>query len=87
MEKASIDSDDLRPEYRGEDFGVMVRGKYAARVRESSKVVVLDPDVAKAFPNGQAVNDALRGLIELARASTRLTTKRPQVDSQAAHGE
>jgi len=87
MKKANIDPDELRPEYRREDFGVMVRGKYAARVRESSNVVVLDPDVAKAFPNGQAVNDTLRGLIELARSSTRLTTKRPQTDSQATHGE
>ena len=63
--------DELRPEYRREDFGPMERGKYAVRMREFCNVVVLDPDVAEAFPNAQSVNSALRGLIELARASTR----------------
>jgi hypothetical protein len=71
MKKADAEDDELRPEYRREDFGTMVRGKYAARVKEASNVVVLDPDVAAAFPNGQAVNDALRGLLELARTSVR----------------
>ena len=64
-------NDDLRPEYRREDFGPMVRGKYAARAKESSNIVVLDPEIAEAFPNAKAVNDALRGLLELARASGR----------------
>lgn len=73
MKKASTISSELRPEYRREDFGPMERGKYAARVRESSNVVVLDPDVAEAFPNAHAVNSALRGLIELAKASTHLS--------------
>ena len=40
-----------------------VRGKYAARARETSNIVVLEPDVAKAFPNDSAVNQALRGLL------------------------
>ena len=87
MKKAKVDSDELRPEYSREDFGVMVRGKYAARVKEASNVFVLDPDVAQEFPNGQAVNDALRGLIELAQASARLTPKQRQTNGQAAHGE
>jgi hypothetical protein len=39
------------------------------KVRESSNVVVLDPDVAEAFPNAQAVNETLRRLIELAKAN------------------
>jgi hypothetical protein len=49
----------------------MVRGKYAARMRESSNIVILDPDVAEAFPNAQAVNRALRALLELAKSSVR----------------
>ncbi len=69
MKKVDVVSDELRPEYRREDFGPMVRGKYAARVRESSNIVVLDPDIAEAFPNAQAVNQALRGLLELAKTS------------------
>lgn len=85
MKKANTDPDELRPEYRREDFGPMARGKYAARVRESSNVVVLDPDVAQAFPNAQAVNDALRGLIELAKASAGLSLQSPQSDSHAAN--
>jgi hypothetical protein len=56
MKKANAKSDELRPEYRREDFGPMVRGKYAAQMREASNVVVLDPDIAEAFPNAEAVN-------------------------------
>ena len=72
MKKVDMVNDDLRPEYRREDFGAMVRGKYAARLQESSNIVVLDPEIAEAFPNTKAVNDALRGLLELARVSARL---------------
>ena len=56
--------DDLRPEY---DFSAMnggVRGKYAKRVRAASNIVVLEPDIAKAFPTENAVNQALRRLLE-----------------------
>ena len=73
MKKAKAESDELRPEYRREDFGDMVRGKYAQRCRDASNVVVLSPDVQKAFPNAQAVNDALRRLIELAQISVART--------------
>lgn len=69
MKKDNGESDELRPEYKREDFGEFVRGKYAKRVKESSNVVVLDPDVAEAFPNAQVVNDTLRRLIELAKGT------------------
>lgn len=62
-------NDELRPEYRREDFGKMVRGKYAKQCKAASNVVVLDPEVAKAFPNGAAVNDALLGLLEIAKSA------------------
>ena len=68
MKKTNTDSDELRPEYTREDFGEMVRGKYTAQMRAASNVVVLDPDIAEAFPNAQAVNQTLRLLLELARA-------------------
>ena len=80
-------NEDLRPEYRREDFGVMARGKYAARLSESSNIVVLDPEIAEAFPNTKAVNDALRGLLELARISTRLpapSASTPPIDAPCA---
>ena len=50
-------SEDMRPEY---DFSGAERGTYAARFAEGSNVVVLDPDVAAAFPDAKSVNDALR---------------------------
>lgn len=71
MKKA--DPDELRPEYRRSDFVKLERGKYAARVAANSNVVVLEPELAKAFPNDQAVNEALRGLLELAETAARLT--------------
>jgi len=61
--------DELRPEYRREDFGSMVRGKYAERMKEASNIVLLDPDVAEAFPNAEVVNQTLRRLLELAKSS------------------
>jgi hypothetical protein len=75
MKKANANNDDeLRPEYKRSDFTEpFVRGKYAKRARESSNVVVLRPEVAKAFPNEDAVNDALMSLIELAQRTTRTT--------------
>ena len=60
----SEEDDDLRPEY---DFSQMkggVRGKYAERYRKGTNLVLLDPDVAAAFPDAKAVNDALRLLLE-----------------------
>ncbi len=55
--------DEMRAEYKRLDFGELVRGKYAARISASTNVVLLDPDVARAFPNDRAVNDALRSLL------------------------
>ena len=68
--------DELRAQYKRSDFtGPMIRGKYAQRMRETSNIVVLKPDVAAAFPNEDAVNSALQSLIAVARASTRLTKR------------
>ncbi len=85
MKKIKADGDELRAEYQREDFGNMTRGKYAQRCREATNVVVISPDIQKAFPNAQAVNDALRGLLDLAKAST---TPRavPRVSSKRAAG-
>ena len=70
------DSDELRPEYKLSDFpGGFVRGRYASRLRKSSNIVVLRPEVAKAFPNEEAVNKALLSLIDVAKKTTRLTKR------------
>ena len=63
--------DELRPDYKRSDFGEMVRGKYAGRLREESNVVVLDPKVAEFFPNSESVNSALASLAEIAKRSAR----------------
>jgi hypothetical protein len=68
MRKAKTPAaDELRSEYRRSDFGVLVRGKYIDRIRASSNVVVIDPEVAGLFPNAAAVNAALRSLAEIAK--------------------
>jgi hypothetical protein len=64
-------TDELRPEYERSDFGKMVRGKYAARLAKETNVVVLEPEVAKVFPNDKVVNEALRGLIKIAESTVR----------------
>jgi hypothetical protein len=77
MKKAKSELNDwARPEYKRSDLGEVVRGKYASRIRASTNVIVLDPQVAKAFPNDKAVNDALRGLLKLARSSARPTNNK-----------
>ena len=67
--------DELRPEYRRSDFGKLVRGKYAARAATETNVVVLEPELAEAFPNAKAVNEALRGLLDVAATTARLTSR------------
>jgi hypothetical protein len=59
--------DELRPEY---DFSKMVggvRGKYVERYRTGTNLVLLEPDVAQAFPTDASVNEALRLLIQIAQ--------------------
>ncbi|HZF12668.1 MAG TPA: hypothetical protein VFE33_28080 [Thermoanaerobaculia bacterium] len=71
--KAQMQSDDLRPEYDF-DFSQGERGRYYKRLlQEGSNIVVLEPDIAEAFPDSAAVNHALRSLLEFARLSTGLT--------------
>jgi hypothetical protein len=52
---------------RNINFSKGVRGKYARRYAQGTNVVVLDPDVAKLFPNADAVNSSLRSLAEIIR--------------------
>lgn len=69
--------DELRPEY---DFSQMqggVRGKYVERYRTGTNLVLLDPDVAQAFPNDAAVNEALRLLVQIAQRQQPVTAVQP----------
>jgi hypothetical protein len=65
--------DELRPQYRREDLGKGVRGKYFESYQKGSNLVLLNPDVAKVFPTEAAVNKALKSLIDVAQKSTGLT--------------
>ena len=60
------EADTLRPEYRREDLGKGVRGKYFKQHMQGTNLVLLQPEVAKAFPTPAAVNEALRGLMQVA---------------------
>lgn len=60
-------TDDLKPEYDF-DYSKAVRGKYYKRLlKEGSNVVVLDRDVARAFPSSASVNEALRSVLKTRR--------------------
>jgi hypothetical protein len=61
--------DDLRPEYDAAVLKNGVRGKYLAQYRSGTNLVLLDADVAKAYPTAEAVNEALRRLMQLQEAA------------------
>jgi len=64
MKKIREKNNEMLREY---DFSQGIRGKYARRYAEGSNVVVLEPDVAKVFPNAEVVNSSLRSLAEIIR--------------------
>ena len=61
-------ADDLRPEYNFASMKGGVRGKYLRRAREGTNIVLIEPEVTDAFPTEQAVNEALKGVLNTARA-------------------
>ncbi len=75
---------DMRKEYRREDLGTGVRGKYYDDYKKGTNLILLSPDVAKAFPTEEAVNRALRSLINVAEKTIGL--KRPSRRAKAARG-
>ena len=73
--KLDPDRDTMRPEY---DFSKATRGVTAARYAEGTNFVVLDPELRELFPTSDAVNDALRELVAIARrAEASKRKKRP----------
>jgi hypothetical protein len=63
---------EMQPEY---DFAQGVRGKYARRYAAGSNVVVLDPDVASAFPDSESANKALRSVMQSMHDTKRKKTR------------
>ena len=73
--KPSVVRDSMRREYDF-DYSTAIRGKYTRRLlKEGANVVVLDPDVAMAFRDSAAVNEALRSLLRVSEDTRRLTTR------------
>lgn len=71
MKKGTRRNGEMRDHY---DFSDGVRGKYAGRYAEGTNVVVLDPDVARLFPNRQAVNETLRAVAQIVQIQERRQT-------------
>jgi hypothetical protein len=68
-----VNPDELRPEYNRDDLGRGIRGKHYDDYKSGTNLVLLSPDAAKMFPDEDAVNNALRDLIKLAKKSVSLT--------------
>jgi hypothetical protein len=65
--KGKTEEDGLRPEYDFSQLKGRVRGKYAERYRAGTNLILLEPDVAAAFPDAKSVNEALRSLIKVSQ--------------------
>ncbi|MGA9665489.1 MAG: hypothetical protein WBQ69_03450 [Gallionella sp.] len=71
MKKRSTSKDDQDiPEYKREQLGVGVRGKYYKQFMQGSNLVLLTPELAKIFPTSEVVNSALESLVDVARSAT-----------------
>jgi hypothetical protein len=68
-DKVTSDDDELRPEYQREELRGGVRGKYLEEYRRGTNLALLAPDVREAYPTDQAVNDALRSIMQGASSS------------------
>lgn len=81
MKKAK---DEMRRDYKRSDFSKLERGKFYAEVARGTSVALLDPSIAKAFPTSRAVNEALSGLLELTKRTSRITRRATRVRAKAA---
>lgn len=87
MKKASTTKADQDiPELKRDQLGVGVRGKYFKKMMQGSNVVVLQPEIQKAFPSSEAVNKALASMLAFSKEtqgltgrSKRTSRKRPTV--------
>ena len=61
--------EEMRKEYKREDLGKGIRGKYFEEYKKGTNLVLLSPDVAAAFPDDDSVNEALRSLMKIAQQS------------------
>lgn len=78
-------ADELRPEYDLSSLKGGVRGKYYRRATAGTNLVLIAPDLAKAFPDTDSVNRALRTLLEAATAATGAARRRGQKPDERPH--
>ena len=72
--KKDYDDYELREEYDLSQLPILPKGRYAPEHRIGKNVVVLAPDVAQAFPDDDAVNEALRLILQLTHIPQKVTT-------------
>ena len=85
MKKASMSKAEQDiPELRREQLGVGIRGKYFKRFTQGSNVVVLQPEIQKAFPTSEAVNKALASMLAFTQ-ETQSLTRRPTGRGKKRH--
>jgi hypothetical protein len=72
--KKPNDDDELREAYDLSQLPIMPRGRYAPERRRGRNLVVLEPDVARAFPSDEAVNEALRLVLQAANIPEKAST-------------
>ena len=76
-------NDDLRPEYKREDLKKGIRGKFLASYNKGTNLVLLNPEIAKAFSSSAAVNEALNNLLQLTKQTAKLTHRSSTRQRQA----
>lgn len=76
--KTDEDLDELRPEYDLRKLKFIGRGIYAARYRSGTNLVLLEPDVRKAFPDDESVNEALRVIAKARKRQASRIHKAPE---------
>lgn len=72
------------PELKREQLGAGVRGKYLKHISQGSNVVVLQPEIQKAFPTSEAVNKALATMLAFAQETKELTSTKQATRKQLA---
>lgn len=76
--KRDEDSDEMRPEYDLRKLKFVGRGIYADRYRSGTNLVLLEPDVRKAFPDDESVNEALRVIAKAGKRQASRVQKVPE---------
>ena len=77
------DKEDMRKSFKRSDFATLERGKFFAEVAKGTSVVLLEPEVAKAFPTSKAVNEALSELLALTEKTARITRRSTKTRAKA----